>query len=126
MASRRQAAHAILQARLSAQSTKAAEDLRGTIDTYQRESSRQTNWLLRLTWAIAILTVFLCLQQRQHQLKFRHRTYVRYRMDCKIALILASPSSRRILVAHRPTARRKLESANIRCASQSDKDGRAN
>ena len=54
-ASRREAAQAILQARLSAQMQDATTRLRETIDAYQRVSGTQTAWLLRLTWLIAVL-----------------------------------------------------------------------
>jgi hypothetical protein len=58
-ASRREAAQAILQARLSGQMEDATTRLRETIDAYQRVSSRQTTWMLGLTWLIAVLTVVM-------------------------------------------------------------------
>jgi hypothetical protein len=58
-AARRTAAQAILQTRLTQQSLSATDALRSTIDDYQRESSRQTRWLIRLTWTIAALTAGL-------------------------------------------------------------------
>jgi hypothetical protein len=52
----REAAQAILQARLSEQALNSTAQLRKTIDDYQKESGRQTKMLLWLTWVIAALT----------------------------------------------------------------------
>jgi hypothetical protein len=57
LASRREAAQAILQARLSNQVTDAASKLHVTINSYQEKSSRQTAWVLLLTGAIVALTL---------------------------------------------------------------------
>jgi hypothetical protein len=57
MVARRQAAQAVLQARLSEQNVESTNALGATIDAYQRASTRQTRWMLGLTWVIAALTV---------------------------------------------------------------------
>ena len=56
LASRRDAAQALLQARLSTQLSFELERLRNSIDEFARKSSRQTRWLIWLTVGIAILT----------------------------------------------------------------------
>lgn len=56
-ASRREAAQAILQARLSELALNSAAQLRNTIDEYQRKSGRQTIVMLLLTVVIVGLTV---------------------------------------------------------------------
>lgn len=57
MAPRREAAQAILQARLSDRALESNAQLRDTMDDYQRKSGRQTTVMLWLTVAIAVLTV---------------------------------------------------------------------
>jgi hypothetical protein len=59
LAPRREAAQALLQARLSSQIADAATRLHTTIDSYQQESSRQTNSMLLLTKVIAWLTAIM-------------------------------------------------------------------
>jgi hypothetical protein len=56
LAPRREAAQAILQARLAEQALNATTQLRNTIDSYQRRSERQTTAIVWLTWVIAVLT----------------------------------------------------------------------
>ena len=56
MAPRREAAQAILQARLSERAINSTAQLRITIDEYQRKSGRQTTAMLILTVVIALLT----------------------------------------------------------------------
>jgi hypothetical protein len=56
LSSRREAAQALLHARLSTQISDAATRLHATIGTYQQQSTRQTESMLRLTWVIAVLT----------------------------------------------------------------------
>jgi hypothetical protein len=58
-ASHREAAQALLQARFSKQVSDATVKLHTSIDAFQQETSDQTAWMLRLTWAIAVLTAIM-------------------------------------------------------------------
>lgn len=56
MEPRRAAAQAILQARFSGVLSTAVGTLQTTIATYQKESGKQTDKMVNLTWVIAVLT----------------------------------------------------------------------
>ena len=58
-APRREAAQAILQARLSGRMTTVMTNLHRAIDSYQNESSEQTRRMVRLTGVITWLTVVM-------------------------------------------------------------------